>query len=90
MDLEARQLRQEMKRRGHITVPKRGEDPEQVRRTRSHANVSCTRRSGRGVNTFDTSNQRRPTSSLFTAKNALFGHGTKPNAFWNSRSTQSQ
>jgi len=43
VDLEARQLRQEMKRRGHITVPKRGEDPEQVRQSRFRAITSCVR-----------------------------------------------
>ena len=46
VDMEARQLRQEMKRRGHMTVPKRGEDPEQVRRARLRAKASCERFQG--------------------------------------------
>ena len=40
VDMEARHLRQEMKRRGHIAVPKHGEGPEQVRWAHM---ISCCR-----------------------------------------------
>ena len=47
MDMEARQLRQEMKRRGHITIPKRGEDPEQVQQMRLYETCIGTGHTGR-------------------------------------------